>query len=120
MFDSLVADTTGAPGAGAVRAWARVEAAACARRLAAMVSMLDAAYAADGSGHREQWCLDNWGAVCAQIGAAQRLTSGAASALLLNAVALRERFPQVGALWGGRADRLPAGPDDRVPRRRGP
>ncbi|MCW2734328.1 MAG: hypothetical protein JWR13_5144, partial [Mycobacterium sp.] len=40
MFDSLVADTAGARGAGAVGAWARVEAAACARRLAAMRTML--------------------------------------------------------------------------------
>jgi hypothetical protein len=100
MFDSLVADTAGARGAGAVGAWARVEAAACARRLAAMLTMLDAAYAADGSADRDQWCLDNWGAVCAHIGAAQRLTSGAASALLLIAVALRDRFPQVAALLG--------------------
>ncbi|MDT5311760.1 MAG: hypothetical protein QOE74_780, partial [Mycobacterium sp.] len=55
MFDSLVADTAGAR---AVGAWARVEAAACARRLAAMLTMLDAAYAADGSADRDQWCLD--------------------------------------------------------------
>ncbi|MCW2554229.1 MAG: hypothetical protein JWR78_4010 [Mycobacterium sp.] len=74
MFDSLVADTAGARGAGAVGAWARVEAAACARRLAAMLTMLDAACAA------------------------QRLTSGAAS-LLLIAVALRDRLPQVAALF---------------------
>jgi hypothetical protein len=66
----LVADTAGARGAGAVGAWARVEAAACARRLAAMLTMLDAAYAADGSANRDQWCLDNSGAVCAHIGAA--------------------------------------------------
>ncbi|MCW2550880.1 MAG: hypothetical protein JWR78_661 [Mycobacterium sp.] len=62
MFDSLVADTAGARGAGAVGAWARVEAAACARRLAAMLATLDGAYAADGSANRDQWCLDNWGA----------------------------------------------------------
>jgi hypothetical protein len=99
MFDQLVADTAGTHGAGAVGAWTRVENAACARRLAAMVTMLDACHAADGSVDREQWCLDNWGAVCAQIGAAQQLTSGAASRLLLVAVALRDRLPHVGALF---------------------
>lgn len=35
-----------------------------------MVAMLDACQAADGSAEREQWYLDNWGAVCAEIGAA--------------------------------------------------
>jgi hypothetical protein len=95
MFDQLVAETTGTHGAGAVDAWTRVESAACARRLAAMVTMLDTAYAASGSAERDQWCLDNWGAVCAHIGAAQRITSGVASGLLLVGTALRDRLPQV-------------------------
>jgi Domain of unknown function (DUF222) len=99
MFDELVAETAHTAGADAVAAWARVEAAACARRLTAMVAMLDAAYAADGSAQREQWCLDNWGAVSAAIGAAQHLTAGAASHQLLVAVALRDRLPRVGALF---------------------
>ncbi|MDT5340187.1 MAG: hypothetical protein QOD90_5692, partial [Mycobacterium sp.] len=43
MFDHLVATTTGTHGAGAVDAWTRVEAAACARRLTAMVTLLDTA-----------------------------------------------------------------------------
>ncbi len=98
MFDQLVADTAGTSGAGAVDAWSRVESAACARRLAAMVTMLDDAYAADGSAERDQWCLDNWAAVCAHIGAAGRLTSGAASGLLLVGTALRDRFPKVAGL----------------------
>jgi hypothetical protein len=97
MFDELVASTTGTGGAGAVDAWTRVESAACARRLAAMVTMLDDAYAATGSADRDQWCLDNWGAVCAHIGAAQRITSGTASNLLIVATALRDRFPKVAA-----------------------
>ncbi|MDT5338549.1 MAG: hypothetical protein QOD90_4054, partial [Mycobacterium sp.] len=74
MFDQLVAGTTGTHGAGAVDAWTRVESAACARRLVAMVTMLDTAYAASGSAEHDQWCLDNWAAVCAHIGAAQRIT----------------------------------------------
>ncbi|HET7739188.1 MAG TPA: HNH endonuclease, partial [Mycobacterium sp.] len=71
MFDESVAVASTARGGSAVAAWARVEAAACARRLAAMVAMLDARQSADDSASREQWYLDNWGAVCAEIGAAQ-------------------------------------------------
>jgi hypothetical protein len=84
---------------GTVGEWARVEAAATARRLAAMVVLLDQAYAADGSADREQWYLDNWGAVAAEIGAEQNITQGAASHQLLIATALRDRLPEVAALF---------------------
>ena len=73
MFDQLVADATGVSGSQAVAAWATVENAACARRYAAMVAVLDACYAASGSGRREQWCVDNWAAVCAQLGVSRWL-----------------------------------------------
>ena len=99
MFDDLVDATTGTRGAGALSSWARVENAACAQRVAAMAAMLDAAYAVSGSADREQWCLDNVDAVAAHIGAAQRITSGAASNQLLIAVALHERFPRVAAVF---------------------
>ncbi|GLP73007.1 hypothetical protein TUM20983_01170 [Mycobacterium antarcticum] len=99
MFDSLVAATAGVHGTGAVGAWARVESAACARRLAAMVTVLEAAYALDGSADRDQWCHDNWDAVCDQVGAAQRMTGRSVSNLLLMAVALKERFPKVAAIF---------------------
>ena len=71
----------------------------CARTLAAMVTMLDAAYAADGSASRDQWCLDNWAAVCAHIGAAKRITPGAASSRLLVAIGLHERLPRVAEVF---------------------
>ncbi|MDT4998430.1 MAG: hypothetical protein QOK12_535, partial [Mycobacterium sp.] len=98
MFD-LVGEAARTSGAAATLAWARVENAACARRLAGMVAMLDALYAADGSTNRDQWCLDNWGAACAEIGANQQLTSGAASHLLLIGTALRDRLPKIAALF---------------------
>jgi hypothetical protein len=82
-----------------VRAHARLENAACAARLAAMADMLAAAHAADGSAERDQWRCDNWAAVCAQIGAAHQVTSGVASGLLMDAVTLRERLPQIAALF---------------------
>ena len=99
MFDSLVAATTGARGAGAVGSWARVESAACARRLAAMVTMLDAARAVDGSAERDLWCVDTFSAVAAHVGAAQGLTTGAAENLLFLAAALHEQFPKVAAVF---------------------
>src|SRR5689334_3490781 len=99
MFDSLATIAAGTSGASAVESWSRVESAACARRVAAMAGMLQAAYAADGSADRDQWCLDNWDAVAAHIGAALRITTGAASNQLLIAVALHERFPLVAAVF---------------------
>ncbi|KAA0097934.1 HNH endonuclease [Mycolicibacterium sp. P1-18] len=99
MFDSLVDATTGTSGARALSAWARVENGASARRVAAMAAMLETAYAASGSADRDQWCLDNFDAVAAHIGAAVRITPGAASHQLLIAVALHERFPQVAAVF---------------------
>ncbi|MFC7673402.1 DUF222 domain-containing protein [Mycolicibacterium sp. GCM10028919] len=96
MFEELA---TEAQASRTVAGWARVEAAATARRLAAMVVLLDQAYAADGSADREQWYLDNWGAVSAEIGAEQNITQGAAAHQLLIATALRDRLPDVAALF---------------------
>jgi hypothetical protein len=99
MFDQLVVAGSGSTGAAGVGAWARVENAACAARLAAMADMLEAAFAADGSAEREQWCLDNWDTVAAQIGAAQNVSAGVASHQLLVAQALRERLPRVAEVF---------------------
>jgi hypothetical protein len=100
MFDTLVSAVAAArtPGVG-VRACARLENAACAARLGYMADMLAAAYAASGSANREQWRVDNWGAVCAQIGAAHAVTSGVVSGLLMDAVTLRERLPKVATVF---------------------
>jgi len=99
MFDSLVTATDGTCGAGAAGAWARVENAACARRLAASADMLEARCSADGSGEREQWCLDNWDAVAAEVAAAQNVSLGVASHQLMIAKALRERLPRVAEVF---------------------
>ena len=52
-----------------------------------------------GPDERDLWCTDTWDAVAAHIGAAQRITHGAASNQLLIAVALHERFPLVAAVF---------------------
>jgi hypothetical protein len=95
----LVAAADGTCGAGAVGAWARVENAACARRLASTADMLEARLSADGSAEREQWCLDNWDAVAAEVAAAQNVSLGVASHQLMVAMALRERLPRVAEVF---------------------
>jgi hypothetical protein len=82
-----------------VQALARVEAAARARRLAAMAAVLDARQAANGPVERERWYLDNWAAVAAQVGAEANITASAAAHQLLIAVALRDRLPRVAAVF---------------------
>jgi hypothetical protein len=77
MFDSLVATAGGARGAASVGAWARVENAACARRLAASAKVLERQLSADGSVEREQWCVDNWDTVAAEVAACQGVSLGA-------------------------------------------
>ncbi|KQY07268.1 hypothetical protein ASD37_14525 [Mycobacterium sp. Root135] len=99
MFESLATIAAGTSGAGGVESWLRVESAACARRVAAMAAMFQVAHAADDSAERDLWCTDTWDAVAAHIGAAQRITHGAASNQLLIAVALHERFPLVAAVF---------------------
>lgn len=91
MFESLVMAADGTRGAGAIEAWARVENAACAQRLSASADVLEARLSADGSEEREQWCLDNWDAVAAEVAAAQNVSLGVASHQLSLALALRKR-----------------------------
>ena len=79
MFDSLVTAADAARGAGAVGAWARVENAACARRLWAIADVLEARLAADGWAECEQWCIDNWDVVAAEVAAAQSVSLGVAA-----------------------------------------
>src|SRR4051794_24821926 len=100
MFESFLAVAGGASGVGGVAAWARVENAACARRLAATADVLEARWAADGSAEREQWCVDNWDAVAAEVAAAQNMSPGVASHQLMVARALRDWLPRLAAVFG--------------------
>jgi hypothetical protein len=99
MFDSLVAATGGTSGADAAGAWARVENAACARRLAATADLMEARRSAIDSAERDQWCFDNWDAVAAEVAAQQNVSQGVASHQLLVAMALRERLPRVAEVF---------------------
>ena len=103
MFEQLVEAATQSRHPAAVGAWARVENAACARRLAAMADELDRMIAADGSAEREQWCLDNWDAVAASVAAGQNVSLGVASHQLLIADSLRHRLPRVAEVFAAGA-----------------
>jgi hypothetical protein len=99
MFDEVAATARVASGGAAVGAWARVENAACARRLSAIADLLEARLAEDGSADRDQWCVDNWDAVAAEVAADHGVSLGVASHQLMLAKALRERLPRVAEVF---------------------
>ena len=102
MFDQLVEAATGSRAPAAVGAWARVENAACARRLAAVAEELERLRCEDGSADRELWCIDNWDAVAASVAAAQQVSLGVASHQLSVALELRD-LPRVGQVFAAGA-----------------
>ncbi|WP_375482980.1 DUF222 domain-containing protein [uncultured Mycobacterium sp.] len=82
----------------AIVGWARVEAAASARRLAAIAELVDRRVEG-GSPECGRWSCDNWDAMAAEVGAAQGISHGMASGQMYLAVPLRDRLPRVGALF---------------------
>ncbi|WP_255361660.1 DUF222 domain-containing protein [Mycobacterium sp. 852002-51152_SCH6134967] len=99
MFDELVGVAGRSRGAGAIGAWARVENAACARRLAASADVLERLIREAGAVDREQWCIDNWAIAAAEVAAAQGVSLGVASHQLSIADDLRQRLPAVAAVF---------------------
>jgi len=75
---------------------ARAEAAAAARRLAAIAELV--ARRADGPTDSARWSCDNWDAIAAEVAAAQGISHAMASGQMYLASALRQRLPGVGAL----------------------
>lgn len=104
MFDTALPDGEALKSAGdamvvaAIAGWARVEAAASARRLAAVAELVGRRVEG-GSAERGQWSCDNWDAMAAEVGAAQGISHGMASGQMYLSVALRDRLPRVGALF---------------------
>jgi hypothetical protein len=82
---------------GAITGWTQVEAAAAARRLAAVAELVRRR--ADGPPDCGRWSCDNWDAVAAEVAAAQHISHGMASSQMHLAAALRDRLPRVGALF---------------------
>jgi hypothetical protein len=83
----------------AITGWARIEAAACARKHAAMAELFSRRTGCDTAEDRNTWWVDPDAAVGAEIGAAQNISSGLALFQTHRAVALRDRLPQVAALF---------------------
>ncbi|WNG88801.1 DUF222 domain-containing protein [Mycobacterium sp. ITM-2016-00317] len=82
----------------AARASARAENAACARKLAVMAELFIRRTDLP-AGDRELWWIDPDAAVTAELGSAQHITAGLASAQAHRGVALRDRLPKVFALF---------------------
>ncbi len=103
MFDVSLPDAAElrrAPDAAVVAVigdYARAEAAAAARRLAAIAELVGRR--ADGPTHCAHWSCDNWDAMAAEVAAAQGISHAMASGQMYLAVALRDRLPRVGALF---------------------
>jgi Domain of unknown function (DUF222) len=103
MFDDVLPTaealkhTDDAAVVAAITGCAQVEAAAAARRLAAIAELVHRH--GNGSTESGRWSCDNWDAVAAEVAAAQGISHGMASGQMYLAVALRDRLPRVAALF---------------------
>jgi hypothetical protein len=103
MFDDMLqgpealADVDDTTLVAAITGWARVEAAAAARRLAAIAELVHRR--GDGATDCSRWSCDNWDAMAAEVAAASDISHGIASGQMYLAVALRNRLPRVGTLF---------------------
>ncbi|CAN5248723.1 hypothetical protein BH09ACT8_BH09ACT8_23450 [soil metagenome] len=97
MFESMrLADAAAI--AGAITAAARDEAAASARRLAAIAELTTLRCNSVDADARDYWACDTWDAAAAEVSVALGATHGVSSGQMQIALALRERLPRVGAL----------------------
>src|SRR5215475_4985490 len=82
----------------AAAGWARVENAACARKLAVMAQLFTRRTGLP-AGERELWWCDPQAAVGAELGAAQNVSTWMALAQAHRGVVLADRLPKVAALF---------------------
>ena len=54
------------------------------------------------AGEHDIWCVDDWEAVAAEIGAELGISRGRASSQMHYGTTLLERFPTLGAVFAGR------------------
>lgn len=107
MFDNslpgpdALATTAVADLVTAIGGFARIEAAAAARRLAAIAELV--ARRSDrtlpGTPDAARWACDSWDATAAEVAAAGNISHRMASGQMYLALALRNRVPQVGGLF---------------------
>lgn len=95
MFDSYV----GADLLAEMAAAQRAERVAVARRLLAAGRLCQLRMADIAEADRFQWCVDNWEAVAAEVGAELGITRHRASSQMNYGVDLLERLPRLGAVF---------------------
>jgi hypothetical protein len=83
----------------AAAGWARVEAAAAARKQAVMAELFRRRTGCEDALDRNLWWVDPDTAVAAELAAAQHISQSMALAQTYRAVALRDRLPRVAALF---------------------
>ncbi|MEZ0383776.1 DUF222 domain-containing protein [Mycobacterium sp. pW045] len=83
----------------AISGWSRVEAAASARRLAAIGELVARRTRGRDAVNRSRWSCDYWDAAAAEVAAAEQISQGMASSQMYLASALRERLPKVATLF---------------------
>ncbi|HET6736176.1 HNH endonuclease signature motif containing protein [Mycobacterium sp.] len=97
MFDSEFSTADDATVVAAIEEGARAEAAAGARRLAAIAELARRRVVDDDE--RANWAFDGWASASAEVAAAMTVGHRRASAQMRIAVALRDRLPRVAALY---------------------
>ncbi|MGE2717435.1 DUF222 domain-containing protein [Mycolicibacterium litorale] len=98
MFDRAFAGLDPSALVAAIEQAACEEARAGARKLAAIAELAHSTVTYDDE--RDQWVFDSWAAAACEVGAALRIGQRRASGQMRMAVALRDRLPKVGALYG--------------------
>ena len=83
----------------AMRGAQRRERVAIAERLLAAGRLCQRRARQDGAGNREQWCVDNWESVAAEVGAELGISRGRAASQMHYGLELLERLPKLGALF---------------------
>src|SRR3954451_7467523 len=97
MFGTEFSTADDATLVGAIEESARAEAAAGARRLAAIAEL--ARRRVDDDDERANWAFDGWASAAAEVAAAMTVGHRRASGQMHIAVALRDRLPRVAALY---------------------
>jgi Domain of unknown function (DUF222) len=97
VFDSEFSTADDATVVAAIEEGARAEAAAGARRMAAIAELARRRVVDDDE--RANWAFDGWASASAEVAAAMTVGHRRASAQMRIAVALRDRLPRVAALY---------------------
>ncbi len=81
----------------------REERVACARRMLLAGRLVQLRTTDIGEDDRTQWCIDNWEAVAAEVGAELGISRGRASSQMNYGVALLEQLPKLAAVFAAGA-----------------